>query len=61
MREKASFWCLIVNFEHISHHVLVFLLLTLSSQMQARYLKETIYGKYCVCTMDLVFASSLIH
>ena len=26
----ASFWFLIVNFEHISHLVLVFLLLTLS-------------------------------
>ena len=26
---EPSFWCFIVNFEHISHPVLVFLLLTL--------------------------------
>ena len=31
-----SFWCIIVNFEHISHLFLVFLLLTLNKQMLAK-------------------------
>ena len=30
VKTLASFWCFIVNFEHISHLFLVFLLLTLS-------------------------------
>ena len=29
-RQWRRFWCIFVNFEHISHLVLVFLLLTLS-------------------------------
>ena len=31
----ALFWCVFVNFEHISHLVVLFLLLTLSRYMQA--------------------------
>ena len=33
----ASFWYLYVNFEHISHIVLVFLLLTLNMQLPAGF------------------------
>ena len=32
----ASFWCLIVNFEHISHLALVFLLEILNKYLRAR-------------------------
>ena len=34
----TSFWCFIVDFEHISQLSLVFLLLTLNKQMLAGYL-----------------------
>ena len=33
----TSFWCFIINFEHILHLFLVFLLLTLNKQMLAGY------------------------
>ena len=45
-------WCrsgvFIVNFEHILHLVLVFLLLTLKRQMPAGYVLTILTGKNCV-------------
>ena len=35
-KSLTSFWCFFVDFEHISHLFLVFLLLTLNKEMLSR-------------------------
>ena len=50
-KSLTSFWCLIVNFEHISHHAFVFLLLTLSRQIPA--------GKFGLSMYELLLPPEL--
>ena len=49
----------IVNFDHISHLVLVFLLITLSRQRPAGLGRAATFGKYLASVLSLYFYQKL--
>ena len=52
-----SFCCFIVNFKHILHRFLVFLLLTLNKQMLARLFAEILLHSISQKTLDILKTS----
>ena len=53
----------IANFEHISHLVLVLLLLTVNMYFQQAFFEENIKSYYCILTQEIptVYSSTLIN